>query len=72
MIVSWTIYFKPRDNPNCYVARRFHNDQPGAEHLVAVANSGGLEWIREHLRFAGFTRLERHPDDDHVIVETWL
>lgn len=64
----WTIYDHPRDYPNSYVARRFENDRPTADHMV----SPDIESLREQMRQRGLALLSRDQADDPSIVETWL
>lgn len=70
---AWTIYKNPRDYPGCYVVRRgqailalgiVHDLEP-----TAVCHS--LVEAREAVP-PGRVRMDRHPDDDPVIVETWI
>jgi hypothetical protein len=73
MILSiWTIYDHPRDYPNGFIARR---------HTVAVSGTGptddtvkadDLTTLRRHLLQAGLTRINRSPEDEPQIVESWL
>jgi hypothetical protein len=63
----WVIYDHPRDFPGAFVARLFIVDKATAKTLKAPT----LEGLRALLP-AGLTRLERNPQDDPVIVETWL
>lgn len=68
----WTIYDHPSDYPSGFIARL---------HLV-VDGTGGptpkvfacdqLEPLREQMRTMGLTCITRSPEDDPVIVETWL
>lgn len=68
----WTIYDHPSDWPDGYIARK---------HLV-IDGTGGptphvltceqLEPLREQMRMMGLACLTRSPEDDPVIVETWL
>lgn len=64
----WTVYEKPSDYPNSYVARRFVNEQPLAEVIV----SGTLADIRRQMIHMGLTCLQRDPGDEPQIVEVWL
>lgn len=65
----WTIYELPRDHPYAaYLARKFINDQPTMHILIA----DDIKELRRHFHQLGLFRLPRKPQDDPVIVETWL
>lgn len=68
----WTIYERPRDYPNCYVARRFAlkegEPNPTTEHLI----SHNLEALRGFMQRNGLALIPRSEGDDPVIVETWM
>lgn len=64
----YTIYEKPLDYPDNFVVRRFEYDQPTTD--VFVFNT--LEDARSPLRRHGLHCLPRDPNDDPMIVETWL
>lgn len=66
----WTIYFSPKDAPGRYVVRRWHIGVG-----VATAHEAHISETLEGVRGVvppGMYRLERHADDDPVIVEVWL
>lgn len=63
----WTIYARPTDYPQSFVARRFQLDKPTNEVIVRDT----LEEVRAALP-PGLHRMERHPSDDPVIVEVWF
>lgn len=65
--ILWTIYKHPSDYPDKYVARKFILDKPTSEILIGDT----LEEIRKMLPL-GLTRFDRNPEDDPVIVETWI
>lgn len=65
---SWTIYDHPTDFPDCYVARRFIWDKPTAE----IITSPTLEALQQHFILQGLVCMQRHPNDDPKIVETWM
>jgi hypothetical protein len=71
ILSMWTVYEKPTDHPTEFVVRRFDCTAQGP---VAThdAYTGPLELIRESLLQAGLIRMERHPNDEPQIVETWL
>ncbi len=61
------VYRKPADYPGKYIARLWDVDRP--TNIIAIAES--LEEIRE-AKPAEMVILQRHPNDDPVIVETWI
>jgi hypothetical protein len=63
----WTVYDSPIDLPGRFVARKWLLDQPTNELLQDKT----LEGLRAKLP-QGLTRLERSPQDDPKIVETWI
>lgn len=63
----WTVYDSPRDLPGQFVARLFILDRATAKVIKAPT----LEALRKLLP-PGLTCLPRNPQDDPVIVETWL
>jgi hypothetical protein len=63
----WTIYDHPSDFPDKFVARCFHYDKPTEAFLLADT----LDEIRRLIP-QGLYRLDRQPNDDPVIVETWI
>lgn len=63
----WTIYERPKDHPEGYVARRFESIMPTNDMLV-----GELEGLRDTLSQAGLFCVPRSADDEPPIVETWL
>lgn len=68
----WTIYDHPSDFPDMFVVRP-HDVLPGG--IVEWAEGYGcpdIEVLREHMRMMGLTCIPRRPEDDPVIVESWL
>lgn len=61
------IYNNPSDYPGKYVARLWDVDKP--TNMVAIAES--LEEIRE-AKPPEMMIMDRMPNDDPVIVETWI
>ena len=69
----YVIYRQPSDFPDSFVCRSHRLLPCGRSeprHLVSVAPD--LETVRAMLPRPGLARVERHPQDDPVIVETWL
>jgi hypothetical protein len=69
-LAIWTVYDRPKDHPEGYIARRF---EAGAE-IVATTDTieGTLEEIRQTLERAGLVKLPRQPGDERPIVESWV
>lgn len=66
-----TIYEKPLDFPNGFVARVWDGAGPKATNTVTVRFS--LQEIREDIAAAGFlARFPRAEGDEPHIVETWM
>lgn len=68
----WTIYDHPADHPDAFVARLWEVDGSGFKAGSIVIWSADLEEMRAAMRSRGLTVLPRNPEDDAVIVETWL
>lgn len=66
--VLWTIYDKPTDYPGLYVARKFTLAGPTATTMT----SEDLDALRNALARMGLARIARSPEDDPVIIETWI
>jgi hypothetical protein len=67
LLPMWTIFDRPKDHPDGFIARRFESIMPTGDTLT-----GELEAIREIFINAGLFRLPRSADDEPQIVETWL
>lgn len=65
------VYFNPSDYPKKYVVRRWLGMDPDREPVV-IADT--LEEAREKLKKLNpyIDRRFFHPDDDAVILETWI
>ena len=63
-----TIFNSPTDYPGKYVARVFDVGRP--TNLAAVADT--YEELLEAIPTGQMLRMERAPNDDPVIVETWV
>lgn len=61
------VYKSPSDNQGKYVARVWDLNNP--THVVMVKDTA--EEIRMEIP-AGMWRVERSPNDDPVILETWM
>ena len=69
----FVVYRNPRDFPGKWVCRRQVATASGEvkSDPEPFAVSGSYSIILALLP-PGLTRMERHPDDDPVIVETWI
>lgn len=71
----WVIYDHPADYPDHFVVRAWRIEtgrDPLPGHTAHLADT--LEEARElvPIQRLGLVRLERSPDDDATIVETWI
>jgi hypothetical protein len=67
----WTVYERPNDFPQGYVARRWVIAGGKATPTQTAFTASTLDEIRRNFA-PWFTCLPREPSDDPVIVETWL
>ena len=67
LLEIWTVYDSPIDLPGSFVACKFLLDQPTNDLLQDKT----LEGLRAKLP-PGLMRLDRSPQDDPRIVETWF
>jgi hypothetical protein len=72
----WTVYNRPKDYPDGFIARRFEvgRGKPPAWPITATDDTltGELEAIRATFLAIGMTCVNRQADDEAQIVETWL
>jgi hypothetical protein len=68
LLIYYVIYDHPKDLPEYFVVREWTGETPGK--VFAITRQ--LEPIQQFLLRRGLIRFVRHPDDDPVIVETWL
>jgi len=66
-LAIWTVYERPADFPEQFVARKWLNERPTSD--IVQANS--LAEVRSLIP-AGLFRIPRSFGDDHTIVESWL
>lgn len=72
-IYMMVVYDHPNDFPLEYVARRYRIRAGQVSAQEDVLRDTDLERLRERIRAEGFnTRIERYPNDDPVIVESWI
>ena len=67
----WTIYEKPLDHPDGFLARRFESTKDSDGPTMDTV-TGELEHIRDIFTRAGLYRIDRSVDDEPQIVETWV
>ena len=69
-----TVYAHPRDFPGEFVARESFTNATGERKDEIVARGPDLESCRAAIIALdlGLVCLARHPEDDPVIVETWI
>ena len=67
----FTITDHPSDWPNFYVARLWLT-LPKAEPMPLVIMDTDLERIQETMEALGLVKLMRSPDDNPIIVESWI
>jgi hypothetical protein len=74
VLQTFTIYEHPKDHPEHYVVRRFEVTESGPVPSRDFTLHDTLEQARESVakRSPHLMCFERAPDDDPVIVETWL
>jgi hypothetical protein len=68
----WTVYDRPTDYPDGFIARRFEVNALGPPTPTADRLIGGLDEIRLAFYRAGLTRLPRRSGDEAKIVESWI
>lgn len=68
----WMVYERPADYACGFVARRFEVSGKGPTPTQMTLKCLDLEPIRDKLGRAGLVRLDRNPEDEPQIVETWL
>lgn len=77
LLTSMTIYQNPSDMPGCYVMRGWVAMDDGEVASSPEATIGPIEpvvlaYMRRTLAEQGRVNIGRRPDDDPVIVETWI
>jgi hypothetical protein len=70
-LTIWTIYDRPSDHPEGYIARRF---EVGGGNTVATPEilTGDIEDLRQAFWKAGLMKLKRQDGDEPQIVESWV
>lgn len=65
------IYDSPKDFPDMYLCRIWEG--AGCHPTTATMQKNSLDEMREDIAAAGFTvKIPRSPNDDPVILETWM
>ena len=73
-LAIWTVYERPKDYPDKFVARRFDIGSEGAKPTASIIVTPDLQTLREilllelHLSVC----LTRNAADEPHIVESWL
>jgi hypothetical protein len=70
-LAIWTIYKRPKDFPNHFVVRRW-TIEGGAEPKANECRLADSLYEARKLVPPQATRMDRFPEDDPVIVESWL
>lgn len=71
LLSIWTLYERPRDYPEGYIARRFEVRPGSSVATDDIRTAPTLDALRKALP-KGLYCIQRNPEDDPVIVETWL
>lgn len=73
VLAMWTVYDRPKDYPDKYVARRYDIGRGGVQTSNSIIIAGDLDTLRTILGIEmQLTCLPRAEEDDAVIVETWV
>lgn len=70
-LAIWTVYERPKDFPESYVARMWEVTAQGPQPTQTIVE-GDLEFVRAAMRAMGLVKLLRADGDDPVILETWM
>lgn len=71
VLKMWTIYKHPLDYPEGYVARQWLIRDGGYPYAGVARYRPDLEAARAAVP-PGLYRLDRDPNDDPTVVETWI
>lgn len=73
LVDVWVLYDHPQDHPDYFIVRRqcAHTDGSVTANQTAYGFKDAAT-ARAWLAAKGLTCLARHPDDDPVIMETWI
>jgi hypothetical protein len=67
----FVVYDRPSDFPEHVVARMW-TTLPEAKPIHFVMRASNIERVRDVLEACGLVHLDRSPEDDPRILETWL
>lgn len=73
--IIWVVYDHPIDFPDQFVARKFLGINPTDDYYSDKSLAAVREWIYSEASKCGLGqpyRMPRHPNDDPVILETWM
>ncbi len=68
----WTIYQRPLDFPQHYVARRWEVRHSGPRPTADIIVAEDIERLRDAMRARGLHNIGRKPGDEAQIVESWI
>jgi len=71
MLAIWVVTWNTSDYPHQAVIRPQCVDGDGIHILGQVLVGESLDAVRDQLP-EGLVRMERHPDDELQIIETWI
>ena len=72
VLEAWTLYDSPVDARGYFVMRRWVIKRGKAVASPEAYWCKEAEPLRNKMRKRGLTRMDRHPDDEPHIVETWI
>jgi hypothetical protein len=72
VLSMWTLYDRPTDHPEGFIARRFEIRREQGPTATGDTLTGELDEIRKVLWGAGLMKLSREDGDEPQIVETWV
>lgn len=71
-LTMWTVYERPSDFPDLYVARKWEVQQGFAKPTLEVRVSTDLSPLEDQLSHEGLTFMQREPSDEPQILGVWL
>lgn len=71
-LIIWTVYDKPKDFPNNFVARKQIIGEGQSRWTGDIVICNDLKKIQAHMERQFLFRLPRNEDDDPKIVECWM
>jgi len=70
-LAIWTVYDRPSDYPEGFIAR-LHEFADGESNPTGTTMTGTLEQMQAWFERAGLAKISRSPEDEPQIVEVWL